>query len=63
MVIILSRALGFDVERQKRKCDVTWKRLEKCKKFDLRKEDVLCLSRWIVGNNQIAGLDGACMNA
>ena len=55
---VLIRALGFEVEgqRKKRRLRRTWKKQveEESVKVVLRREVALCRSKWIVGVNQIA---------
>ena len=57
-IVVLRRALDFEVEGQRKKGRPkrTWKKLveEESVKVGLRREDVLCQSKWSVGINQIA---------
>ena len=62
---VLRRALGFEVQGQKKKGrpNRTWREQvgEESVKVGVRREDALCLSKWSGGVNQIAaGLRGFC---
>ena len=55
---VLRRALDFEVEGQRKKgrtkCTCQKQVVEESMKIGLRREDVLCRSKWSVGLNQIA---------
>ena len=53
---VLRRALDFEGQRKEGKSKRTWQKQveEESVKVGLRKEDVLCRSKWSVGVNQIA---------